>query len=352
MTITLAAVYVPIAFQGGLTGSLFREFALTLAGAVTISGVVALTLSPMMSAYLLTPGEDEGPRRAHQPWLRRAAQRVRARARIRPAPPRHRLHRLGRAHICSAVLMFMQSPKELAPAEDQGVIFGIINTPANSTLDQLEVSTTEVNRTLMEIPETEFTFQITNPGGGFWGVGSEALGRAEAHCGADPPEVQRQVGVIPGIQTFAVLPPALPGGGTFPVEFVIASTAEASEILGIRHQLQEKATASGKFYFPPHHRREDRPAAVRDRSSTARRSPSLASTCKGRSGLWAQRSAGTSSTASASPAGATRSSHSSPRTERLNPDQLNDIYVTGPSGRTGEALLHRAQSGKRLRRVR
>ncbi|MGZ3445600.1 MAG: efflux RND transporter permease subunit, partial [Myxococcaceae bacterium] len=134
MTITLAAVYVPIAFQGGLTGSLFREFALTLAGAVTISGVVALTLSPMMSRYLLhAGGEHEGfagvinrgfdrIRRTYGRWLEAALS------------SRRIVYTAWAVFTALFVLMFQMAVKELAPAEDQGFLFGIVNTPANSTL--------------------------------------------------------------------------------------------------------------------------------------------------------------------------------------------------------------------------
>ena len=128
MTITLAAVYAPIGFQGGLTGSLFREFAFTLAGAVFISGIVALTLSPVMSSKLLNAGaRGARPGRAHQPRLRPPAQRLRPRAgrhawRARPA-----VYTVWIVLSLLTIPMFMMSPKELAPTEDQGVIFGIVD---------------------------------------------------------------------------------------------------------------------------------------------------------------------------------------------------------------------------------
>src|SRR5258708_34988806 len=141
MTITLAAVYAPIAFQGGLTGALFREFALTLAGAVTISGIVALTLSPVMSAYLLKPAsEEKGLARI----INNTFDRVRAAygrgldALLRTRGP---IYAAWVVVSVLAFLMFSQSPKELAPAEDQGVVLGIVNTPANSTLEQGTQST-------------------------------------------------------------------------------------------------------------------------------------------------------------------------------------------------------------------
>jgi multidrug efflux pump len=136
MTITLAAVYAPIGLQGGLTGSLFREFAFTLAGAVTISGIVALTLSPMMSSKLLTPGMSE---RGFAGKISRDFQTLHRFLRplldgtldARPA-----VYGVWIVVSLLTIPMFIMSPKELAPAEDQGVIFGILDAAANSTLDQ------------------------------------------------------------------------------------------------------------------------------------------------------------------------------------------------------------------------
>ncbi|HTY21134.1 MAG TPA: efflux RND transporter permease subunit, partial [Geobacteraceae bacterium] len=136
MTITLAAVYIPIALQGGLTGSLFREFALTLAGAVTISGIVALTLSPVMSSKLLKPGIEEhglAGRIARDFGRLRDAygRRLDATLAARPA-----VYAVWIVVTILAVPMFNMSARELAPTEDQGVIFGIVDAAANSTLDQ------------------------------------------------------------------------------------------------------------------------------------------------------------------------------------------------------------------------
>src|SRR6266568_1448948 len=249
MTITLAAVYTPIAFQGGLTGSLFREFALTLAGAVTISGVVALTLSPVMSAYLLKGGQEA---RGLAGRINRGFDRLRAlygRALEAALGARRAIYVAWGVFGVLALLMFSQSPKELAPTEDQGDIFGIVDTPANSTLDQLMPSVREVNRTVMAEPEAGFTFQITFPNQGFWGVGLKPWEQRQRNAAQILPGVMMGVARIPGIQTFPILPPALPGGGTFPLEIVIASTADERELLGFAEQLQQKATASGMFAF-------------------------------------------------------------------------------------------------------
>ena len=331
MTITLAAVYTPIAFQGGLTGALFREFALTLAGAVTISGVVALTLSPVMSAYLLRAGHEE---KGLSGMINRGFDRIRA------TYVRHLDTALGaRGAIYAAwavvgllaVLMFSQAPKELAPTEDQGVVFGVVNTPSNSTLDQLTPSTRAINKSVIALPEAAFTFQITFPNGGFWGVGLKPWDERKRTAFQILPEVQAKASAIPGIQTFAVLPPALPGGGQFPVEFVIASTAESSEILGFAQQIQQKAAASGLFAFPPQiDVKIDQPQSEieLDREKVSELGLNLQTV-----GQDLGAAVGGDFVNRFSIAG--RSYKVVPqllRTERLTPEQLKDVYVTGPNG--------------------
>jgi len=251
MTITLAAVYTPIAFQGGLTGALFREFALTLAGAVLISGIVAITLSPVMSASFLPDQKNQRglPARIDRDFARLKDVYVRVLNVTLKARPAIYLAWVVLSGL--AAVLFVMSPRELAPNEDQGIIFGIVNTPANSTLGQLAPSVEAVNEMAMSYPETEFTFQITTPGGGFWGMGLKPWDERKRTAFELMPLVGAEVNEIPGIQTFPVLPPALPGGGEFPVEFVVASTAEPSDILQFVQQLQQKAAMSGMFAFPP-----------------------------------------------------------------------------------------------------
>jgi multidrug efflux pump len=331
MTITLAAVYAPIAFQGGLTGSLFREFALTLAGAVFISGVVALTLSPMMSARLLRAGhEDKGL----SGLVNRTFERIKntyARHLEASFKARGIIYTAWAVVSLLALAMFFQSPRELAPVEDQGVIFGIVNTPSNSTLDQVAQSTREVNRTVMSIPESKFTFQITFPSGGFWGVGLKPWKERKRTTAQILPEVQQRVGAIPGIQTFPILPPALPGGGNFPVEFVIASTADSAEILSFAKQLQEKATKSGMFAFPPLiDVKVDQPEAeiVLDREKVAQLGLNLQTVGQDISAAVGGNFVNRFSVDGRSYKVIPQIS----RVDRLNPEQLRDIYVTGPNG--------------------
>ena len=332
MTVTLAAVYTPIAFQGGLTGSLFREFALTLAGAVTISGVVALTLSPVMSGALLRGDREE---RGLTGRINRGFERIKAWYGQRLERSLRSRGPIYAAWIAVAVLtlaMFSQVPKELAPTEDQGYLFGVVNAPANSTLDQLTPFTREVNRTVMSIPESEFTFQLTSPSGGFWGVVFQPWTARKRSAFDILPEVQARVSAIPGIETFAVLPPALPGGGQFPVELVLASTAESSEILGFAQKLQQKAAQSGMFAFPPLiDVKIDQPSSQIeiDRQKVAGLGLDLQTV-----GQDLSSAVGGNYVNRFSIGG--RSYKVIPqvlRSERLNPEQLKDIYVTGPGGR-------------------
>jgi multidrug efflux pump len=250
-TIVLAAVYVPIGIQGGLTGSLFREFVFTLTGAVFVSAVVALTLSPMMSAKLLKPGMSE---RGLAKFISRAFDRLRARygrlldgtLSTRPA-----VYMVWVVLGLLTIPMYIMSAKELAPTEDQGVIFGVVNAAADATLDQTRKSTAAANKVFMKVPETKFTFQITSPSSGFGGMVVSSWEKRKRTIFDILPEVQQGLMQIPGIQMFALTPPALPGGGQFPVELVITSTDEPDRILGYARQLQAKAAKSGLFAFPP-----------------------------------------------------------------------------------------------------
>ena len=331
MTITLAAVYAPIAFQGGLTGSLFREFALTLAGAVTISGVVALTLSPVMSAGLLRAHDQE---KGFAGLVDRTFEKIKAtysRHLDTSFAARGAIYAAWVVISVLAVAMFVMAPKELAPTEDQGVIFGIVNTPSNSTLDQVGPSVKAINQQLLEIPETNFTFQISFPAGGFWGDGLKPWDQRTRTAAEVLPEVQQRLSAVPGVQTFAILPAALPGGGNFPVELVLASTAEPTEILAFAEQLQQKAAQSGLFAFPPLiDLKVDQPETEIevDRDRVAELGLDLATVGRDLSAAVGGNFVNRFSVAG-------RSYKVIPqltRLERLNPEQLSDVHVTGPGG--------------------
>ena len=251
MTITLAAVYAPIGLQGGLTGSLFREFAFTLAGAVLISGIVALTLSPVMSSKLLDAGREE---RGLVGKINRAFDRLRGiygRVLDGTLSARPAVYLVWIVLSLLAVPMFLMAPKELAPVEDQGIILGIVEAPADATVDQTSFYTEAVNREWMSEPEFERSFQLTFPDQGMGGMVLKPWGERKRKVFQILPEVTKKVSSIPGIRTMSVLPPALPGGGQFRVEFITASTAEPAVILDLARQIQLKAATNGMFAFPP-----------------------------------------------------------------------------------------------------
>ncbi|MEX0324574.1 MAG: efflux RND transporter permease subunit [Puniceicoccaceae bacterium] len=332
MTITLAAVYAPIGLQGGLTGSLFREFAFTLAGAVTISGIVALTLSPVMSSKLLSKETEE-----HGLPLRinRGFDRLRQRyGRIldRTLEARPAMYTLWIGLTLLAAVMYQQSAKELAPTEDQGIIFGIVDSPSNTTLEASSAATRAAFDVLAATPEMEYTFQITFPTGGFGGMVVSPWGERKRTIFEIMPEVQYGFSQLPAINQFPVLPPALPGGGTFPVEFVIASTTEPEQILEFAQELQQKAAMSGMFAFPPIiDTKIDLPKSeiVFDRDKVADIGVDLAAVGQDITAMVGGNFVNRFNIDG-------RSYKVIPqveRTERLNPDQLLDIYVTGPDGK-------------------
>src|SRR2546430_1776306 len=167
MTITLAAVYAPIGIQGGLTGALFREFAFTLAGAVIVSGVVALTLSPMMGSKLLRSGDTE---RGFAGWINRRFDRARnLYTRTLSGTLRYRPVVLTLWSIVAVLMIpfYMFSQRELAPNEDEGVVFSVLQAPANATIDQTNLFARQVYDVYHSLPEMGATFQITTPTGGF-----------------------------------------------------------------------------------------------------------------------------------------------------------------------------------------
>lgn len=333
MTITLAAVYAPIGLQGGLTGSLFREFAFTLAGAVFISGVVALTLSPVMSSKLLNHDREEHglPGRINRGFDRLKALYARVLDATLAARPAVYVVWLGLSLAAVPMFLMAWQAKELAPAEDQSIVFGIVEAPADATIDQTTFYTTAVNDEMMKLPEKEQTFQITFPDNGFAGLVLKPWGERKKTVFQLMPEVQKDFSSIPGIRAFAATPSALPGGGQFPVEFIIAGTGEPETILGFAQQLQVKAAASGMFAFPPViDTKIDQPQVelVLDRDKVSSLGLNMASVGSDLSALVGGNFVNRFSLDG-------RSYKVIPqvkRVKRLNPDQLESTYVKGPNG--------------------
>jgi len=332
MTATLVAVYLPIGLQGGLTGSLFREFAFTLAGAVTISGVVALTLSPMMSSKLLKPGMLET---GMSKKITDTFERIRnsymkgldATLNARPA-----VYMVWIVISLVTIPMFIMSPKELAPTEDQGVIFGIVDGSSNASIDQASLYSAQAEKIFQSYPETDFTFQLTYPTSGFGGMVLNPWHERDRTVFDIMPDATAQLAQVSGINMFPITPPALPGGGDFPVEFVIASTAEPEDILKFAEEIQMKAAASGLFAFPPNiDTKVDLPEAelVIDRDKVADMGLSMQQVGSDvgvmLGGAYVNRFNIDGRSYRVIP--------QVKRVERLNPEQLKDIYITGPEGK-------------------
>jgi multidrug efflux pump len=249
MTITLAAVYAPIGIQGGLTGTLFREFAFTLAGAVIVSGVVALTLSPMMGSKLLRAGASS---RGFAGFVNRRFDAVRTRyTRSLTSTLRYRPVVLVLWAIVAVLIVpfYMFSQQELAPQEDQGVVFGIVQASANSTVDQTTLFTEQIHNVYKSMPEAASIFQITSPTGGFGGMVTKPWSERTKTTQQLLMESMGPLSQIPGVRIIPLTPPALPGGGDFPVDLVIASAAEPTQLRDLATQLVQKAFASGMFIF-------------------------------------------------------------------------------------------------------
>jgi multidrug efflux pump len=327
MTVTLAAVYTPVGIQGGLTGALFREFAFTLAGAVIVSGVVALTLSPMMGSKLLRTGDTE---RGFAGWINRRFESVRrgytaaltSTLRYRPV-----VLVLWLIVALLIVPFYMFSQRELAPAEDQGVVFGVIQAAPNATIDQTKLFTQQVHDVYRSMPEAASIFQIIGPTGGFGGMVTKPWSERAKTAQQLLMESIGPLSQIPGIRTIPLTPPPLPGGGDFPVDLVIASAAEPQQLDAIAKQLVGKAFASGMFIFADSDVKFDQPQAevVFDRDKLRSQGVDLSQAGRDLSVLLGGDYVNRFSIQG-------RSYKVIPqiqRAERLTPDQLSQIYITG-----------------------
>ncbi len=315
MTITLAAVYAPVGIQGGLTGALFREFAFTLAGAVIVSGIVALTLSPMMGSKLLRGGDTD---RGFAGWVNRRFESVRnAYSRTLSGTLQYRpvVLTVWAIVVLLIVPFYMFSQHELAPAEDQGVVFGVIQGSANSTIDQTNLFTSQVYDVYHSFPESGSIFQITSPNGGTKTAQQLLV------------ESVGPLSKVPGIRVIPLTPPPLPGGGNFPVEFVITSAMEPKQLDAFAKQLVQKAFASGLFIFADADLKFDQPQAevVFDRDKLRSQGVDLTQAGQDLSTMLGGDYVNRFSIQG-------RSYKVIPqikRAERLTPDQLSQIYVKG-----------------------
>jgi multidrug efflux pump len=327
MTITLAAVYAPIGLQGGLTGALFREFAFTLAGAVIVSGIVALTLSPMMSSRLLRSGDVE---KGFAGLINRGFDKVRRTyGSMLAGTLNYRPVVLVLWAIVTILIVpfYMFSQKELAPKEDESVVFGVIQAAPNATLDQTRLFASQVTETYKSFPEAGSIFQITTPSGGFSGMVTKPWKQRTKSTDQLQLEAAAKLSKIPGVRVISLTPPPLPGGGNFPVDFVIASTADPQRLVGFANELVGKAMGSGLFMFADTDLKFDQPQAevVFDRDKLRAQGVDLSQVGRDLSTMLGGNYVNRFSVEG-------RSYKVIPqikRAERLTPDQLKEIYVSG-----------------------
>ena len=252
MTITLAAVYAPIAFMGGLTGSLFKEFALALAGSVIVSGLIALTLSPMMCSLILKHDEDKKGLPARIDALFDRLQG--AYKRTLAGSMQDRTTTLGFAAIVVAVLpfLFLAVPTELAPEEDQGVLFTAFSGPASANTEYMEIFAHRIDEVLQEFPEVGDRFLIAGIGSinqGFGGAVTKPWEERKLSTKELTPLFQQKLDGISGVKASVFSPSALPGADGLPVQFSVTSTSDYRVLNDLQAVMLGRAQASGLFAF-------------------------------------------------------------------------------------------------------
>jgi multidrug efflux pump len=259
MTITLFAVYAPIGFSGGLTGSLFREFAFTLAGAVIISGIVALTLSPMMCSRLL-PRRNEEARLARFLDKRFDAMRAGYLRLLHSSLDTTPVTLTFAAIVLASIyFMFVSTPAELAPTEDQGIVLVVSTAEANTSPEQLPRYTRALVEAYKQIDAADQSFLFNGAiGSGPAATTNSALSglvlkpwseREQAQMELIP-VVQEIANGIAGLESAAFGLPAMPGAGRgLPVQFVIGSTQPPLAVHQVGQELVQQAYASGLFVF-------------------------------------------------------------------------------------------------------
>ena len=267
MTIVLVAAYIPIGFQGGLTGALFTQFAFTLAGAVTISGVIALTLSPMMCSKIFRPEQDEG-RFAH--FLDHQFARLRnayKRGLARWLQTWQVLIALGVMLLGGTIFLFLNSQSELAPQEDQGTVLSQTIGPPNATIAQMQDYEDQKYRIMAALPEHDAVFQIVGQPSinqAFGGTLLKPWGERKRTATDVQKELQEKFNHISGARIAVFQFPALPGSQGLPLQFVITTTEPVQNLYEVANQVKEKAEASGLFFFIDSDLKLDKPQATLD----------------------------------------------------------------------------------------
>jgi multidrug efflux pump len=339
MSTTLVAVFLPIGFVGGLTGVLFVEFAFTLAASVILSGVVALTLSPVMCAYILKPHQpDKKDEKSLEVWLDKQFDKLRS-------GYQRQLHStlnylpvvltFGGIVLVSCYFLFVTSPSELEPPEDQGFVFSILEADSFATLDYLERNTRELNKLSSEAPEIKNIFIINGTGSTNNAIAGFVLApwdqRQRTTAEVLEQNIQPFMATLPGINSFALVPPSLPspGGGT-PVEFIVGSTQPFAALQDVVQEILGQAMASGRFIFVDSDLKINRPRQTVevDREKAALMGVSMQQIASDLGSLMSGADAGRFALDN-------RSYRVIPqvlRSERLNPEQLKNYYTRNRDG--------------------
>jgi multidrug efflux pump len=330
MTVVLIAVYIPIGFQGGLTGALFTEFAFTLASAVAVSGVVALTLSPMMCSRIFTEGQETAPfvkkidaifdrvHHRYQTILRDLLSTWQV------------IIVMGVFLLGGVAYLYATAHSELAPIEDQGIVLMQASGPPNATVNQMQTYADQIQKIAAAEPEYLQMFQITSATSSFGGVLMKDWNERSRSASAFQEDMQNKWNSIAGVRVAAFQFPALPGAQGLPVQVVINTTESYENLNEVSQAVLDKARKSGMFFFVDSDLKIDKPQNVLeiDREKVA----ALGMT---------QRDVGNALSAALgggfvnyfSVSG--RSYRVIPQVkqvDRLNPDQILDYYIRTPSG--------------------
>lgn len=249
MTITLATVYTPIAFQGGLTGSLFLEFAITLAVAVVLSGVVAITLSPVMSSRFVHPQGKEGRLTAFVNRRFGEVRRIYARLLDGALTMRWGIVAAALLIMVAAWPLYLFSRQELAPVEDQSHISLFFEASPDSTLAATNREHLKIVRAITAFPETEFTWGLTTSWGGFGGLVAKDWHARTRSTEQMYGQVYGAVSQVPGLRVFPRLDPPLPTPGQYDVELVLESDLPAEQLLNTVGAVLGAGWQSGKFMY-------------------------------------------------------------------------------------------------------
>ncbi len=335
MTIVLIAVYIPIGFQGGLTGALFTEFAFTLASAVAVSGLIALTLSPMMCSRIFTEEQEassfvqkidrifEKVHHSYQTTLRELLSTWQV------------IIVMGVILLGGVAYLYATARAELAPTEDQGIVLMQASGPPNSTVNQMQTYADQIYQISAAEPEYEQMFQITSPTSSFGGVLLKDWDQRSRNATKFQEDMQNKWNTIAGARVAAFQFPALPGAQGLPVQVVINTTESYEQLNEVSQAVLDKARRSGNFFFVDSDLKIDKPqdVLVIDREKVA----ALGMT---------QQQVGSALSAALgggyvnyfSVAG--RSYRVIPQVkqvDRLNPDQILDYYIRTPSGQMIQA---------------